>query len=319
MNEFSIILPILHCPNCCQKLKIDENLLHCLNCQAEYNNNDGILDLLTKNESKFRKIEQNFWDYKYKNVTADFSDNRTFYFHDHFRRPLINLPNGSLILELGCGTRADSMEIAKSGKVSIATDISIQALRNARDLAGKYGVLNRMKFILAEAEKLPFADNSFDGAMMAASFHHLENPAIGLQEMKRVVKNNGYIILGVEPASWPYKTIFKFLKPLKKYIRNKRQRGVDSIADDQTPGFNKKSLRKLFSQQGLEILEIKPIKFTLEFYDSYLRLKHRLAGREPKPSKKLQRFYNGVDKLLLSTPGFKQFPWHWNLISRVKK
>ena len=57
--------------------------------------------------------------------------------------------------------------------------------------------------------------------LIAAAFHHLENPEKGLIEIKRVLKNDGLLILGVEPNKWPYQTVYTILSPLKKLIRKK--------------------------------------------------------------------------------------------------
>jgi hypothetical protein len=42
--------------------------------------------------------------------------------------------------------------------------------------------------IAASAEKLPFGDGSFDGAMAIATVHHWQHPLAGLREMRRVAR-----------------------------------------------------------------------------------------------------------------------------------
>jgi len=310
---------ILRCPQCQLKLKYKDESLICNNCQVIYKVENNTYNMIWSKSDKFAKIEQKFWDYTYNQEEERTAENRNSYFHQHFRQPLLDLPNGSLILELGCGSRADSLEIAQSGKNVIATDISPIALKQAKKLAQKMKVESKIHFLLADAEHLPFTDNCFDGVLMAASFHHLKNPLAGLREMKRVVKSNGYIILGVEPNSWPYKSIYKILEPIKKYIRKKRQRGIDSIADDTTEGFGKNQLVKIFKELNLEIIEIKPVKFILEFYDSYIRLKSRMTKKIIFPSNKVQNIITKMDKIFENIPVINNFPWHWNIISRVKK
>ena len=42
--------------------------------------------------------------------------------------------------------------------------------------------------VVAEAERLPFVDDSFDAAMAVATVHHWHDPAAGLAEMRRVAR-----------------------------------------------------------------------------------------------------------------------------------
>lgn len=307
---------IVRCPQCHHTL--DKDFL-CQSCHIQYTIKNGIANLLVPEQKDFNQTEQRFWDYTYQREGKRSLDKRNFYYHEHFRRPLLNLPDRAVILEVGCGNRADSMELAMAGKRVIATDVSLQALMNARQLAEEAKLSESLEFIAADAEQLPFHDSSFDGALIAAALHHLQDPLIGLQEMKRVVKNGGIISIGVEPASWPYYTIFKILSPIKHYIRQKRQRQLNSIADDTTNGFSRRQLKKLLTQADLEIIEIRPVKYSLEIYDSYRRLVERLTHRSSNPSLRIQTLLSQLDQQIEKIPLLNYFSWHWNIISRVRK
>ena len=54
-------------------------------------------------------------------------------------------------------------------------------------------------FVAASATAMPFADNSFDAVWSIWTLEHLSSPERGLSEMRRVVRNGGYILLFV---SW---------------------------------------------------------------------------------------------------------------------
>jgi ubiquinone/menaquinone biosynthesis C-methylase UbiE len=266
----------------------------------------------------FRDTEEEFWNYAYTQEGERAVQNRNSYFHHHFRKPLIGLPHGSLVLELGCGNRADALEIAQSGHQVIETDISWQALQYSKKLAEKNGAVQNSHYVLAEAEHLPFGDHVFDGVLIAAALHHLSDPLNGLKEMARVVKPGGYIILGVEPNKWPYLTIYRLLSPLKRYIRRKRQRHVDSIADDQTEGFSKNDLKKLCHLANLRIVEILPVKFFTEIYDSYIRLKNRLTTKNNASSARIVNALTKADIALSRIPLINNLAWHWNVIAKVQ-
>ena len=65
--------------------------------------------------------------------------------------------------------------------------------------------------IVADAHALPFADNSFENIVMVDVLHHLECPINFLKEAKRVLKDEGRLIM-IEPkisfVSWIFYNFF---------------------------------------------------------------------------------------------------------------
>jgi ubiquinone/menaquinone biosynthesis C-methylase UbiE len=58
----------------------------------------------------------------------------------------------------------------------------------------------RIKFIEGEAENIPLPDEYFDNVVASASFHHFSDQHKALEEMKRVLKPGGkIIILEIDP------------------------------------------------------------------------------------------------------------------------
>ena len=51
------------------------------------------------------------------------------------------------------------------------------------------------KFIEGEVENIPLPSEHFDKIVASASFHHFPNQDKGLEEMKRVLKTNGKMLL----------------------------------------------------------------------------------------------------------------------------
>lgn len=265
---------------------------------------------------EFKKIENQYWNEFYSKQDIDYKPSRGLTYHADFKNPLKNLSAGSKILELGCGIRCDGIELALRGLKVYETDISEVAIEKAKELYTKLNLENNGCFIKCDAENLPFDDNFFDAAFIAASFHHLPNPTIALKEMKRVTKKGGYIILGMEPNAWPYFSLFILLKPLKKIIRRYNKKFFHSVADDSTHGFTKNQLQKIFQNVGLEIVAIKRAKYLSEFYDSGLRLLSKIF-RKPFLSKhKTQQFLGHIDKFISKIPVINLFNWHWNVIAK---
>ncbi|MBL7129830.1 MAG: methyltransferase domain-containing protein [Candidatus Omnitrophica bacterium] len=88
----------------------------------------------------------------------------------------INLRRESKILDVGCGNGTFTYYFQKMYKHIYGTDMSIFQLKTN----------SCSNLICAGAYKLPFKDNSFDLVFSANLFHHLESPALAIQEMKRV-------------------------------------------------------------------------------------------------------------------------------------
>ncbi len=49
---------------------------------------------------------------------------------------------------------------------------------------------------VTDSENLPWADSSFDIVTCILSFHHYPDPSKSLNEITRIMKNNGHLILG---------------------------------------------------------------------------------------------------------------------------
>lgn len=60
--------------------------------------------------------------------------------------------------------------------------------------------LDRVEFLTADAQNLPFRDNWFDFSFSQNAFEHIPNPEIALREAFRVTKPGGYIYLMFDPV-----------------------------------------------------------------------------------------------------------------------
>jgi len=103
-------------------------------------------------------------------------------------------------LEIGAGTGYFSLNLLQAGVVGEATctDISpgmvATLARNARRLALD------VRTARADAESLPFADESFDLVLGHAVLHHLPNLRRAFAEFHRVLRPGGRIVFAGEPS-----------------------------------------------------------------------------------------------------------------------
>jgi SAM-dependent methyltransferase len=103
-------------------------------------------------------------------------------------------------LEVGAGTGYFSLNLLRAGIVHDATctDISPGMLRTLRANADRLGL--DVKTSRADAESLPFAEESFDLVLGHAVLHHLPDLERAFSEFHRVLKPGGWIAFAGEPS-----------------------------------------------------------------------------------------------------------------------
>ena len=109
-----------------------------------------------------------------------------------WRRDQWDRVEGDEILELGVGT-GKNLPYYPEGRDITAIDIAPKMLKRARRRAEKEGV--EVALLEADAQDLPFDDNSFDAAVATFVFCSVPDPVQGLKEALRVVRPGGQLIL----------------------------------------------------------------------------------------------------------------------------
>jgi demethylmenaquinone methyltransferase/2-methoxy-6-polyprenyl-1,4-benzoquinol methylase len=100
--------------------------------------------------------------------------------------PILNRGD-AVVLDLCCGTGDLALALARAGSARVVgADFAHPMLVQADIKSG-----GKIKFLEADALKLPFAGGSFDLVTAAFGFRNLANYEDGLQEMMRVLKPGG--------------------------------------------------------------------------------------------------------------------------------
>ena len=116
--------------------------------------------------------------------------------YDRFFRPrnparlaeLADLPVPGFLLDVGGGTGRVAQSLKPWQQSIIVVDLSFQMLQNA-------GRKDGLGTVCAPAERLPFADESFDRIIMVDALHHVCSQAKAVQEMWRLVRPGGKIVI----------------------------------------------------------------------------------------------------------------------------
>ncbi|MFN3231829.1 MAG: class I SAM-dependent methyltransferase [Alphaproteobacteria bacterium] len=98
------------------------------------------------------------------------------------------------VLDVSCGPGSIVAAFAQRVSHAIGLDTTEAMLAEARKLAAAEGLQN-VDWYLGDAYALPFPNAHFDITSCRFAFHHLQNPAGALQEMLRVTRPGGKIIV----------------------------------------------------------------------------------------------------------------------------
>jgi ubiquinone/menaquinone biosynthesis C-methylase UbiE len=109
---------------------------------------------------------------------------------------------GRRVLEIGCGGAQCSRWLAQQGADVVAFDLSGEQLRQAAALNVSTGV--QVPLLLADAQRLPFADASFDLACSAyGAVPFVADSAGVMREVARVLRPGGrWVFSTTHPIRW---------------------------------------------------------------------------------------------------------------------
>lgn len=143
------------------------------------------------------------------------------------------------VLEIGCGAGFLSVALAQCGFQVCSIDSSAAMVEQARANATAAGVADAISLAVGDVYSLAFNMASFDLVVAVGVIPWLAQPELAMQEMARVLKPDGYLILTadnrarlnihLDPSLYP-----GFL-PLKRFAKNAldrtgiRRRSADEV------------------------------------------------------------------------------------------
>ncbi len=142
-----------------------------------------------------------------------------------------------LILDVATGTGDFAIEALKTNaKKIIGVDISEGMLNIGKEKIKKLHLTEKIELQVADAEKLPFADNYFDAITVGFGVRNFENLEKGLKDMLRVLKPNGDLVIiefskpkGIFSAF--YKIYFRHITPAIGKLFSKDHRAYSYLPE----------------------------------------------------------------------------------------
>ncbi len=128
----------------------------------------------------------------------------------------LELPPGARILDAGCGSGRNMVELARSGTVT-GVELSETSVALARER--KTG-----EVIAGSVLEMPFPDDSFDLAVSLDVIEHLEDDLAALRELRRTVAPGGALLIMVPAYQWLWSGHDEINHHHRRYTRRSLQR-----------------------------------------------------------------------------------------------
>jgi ubiquinone/menaquinone biosynthesis C-methylase UbiE len=105
----------------------------------------------------------------------------------------LQVPDGTKILDIACGTGNYTAALKESGLDIIGSDVSSEMIMKAKEKS------NNIEWDLADVNQLPYDDNTFKGVTCILAIHHFGDLFVPFQEVYRVIDKGRFVIFTSSP------------------------------------------------------------------------------------------------------------------------
>lgn len=179
-----------------------------------------------------------------------------------WRNKMVNLLEArkpASILDVATGTGDLAIAMAKiTPQKIVGIDISEKMLEVGKTKLTNLGLDALITLRQADAEKIPFSDNSFHAVTVAFGVRNYENLALGLSEMTRVLRPGGILMIleFSHPESFPMKQLYTFyarhIIPLLGRTVSKNRQAYQYLPDSVAAFPSGNAFVKILEQTGLK-------------------------------------------------------------------
>ena len=227
------------------------------------------------------------------------------------------LPPGSQVLEVGCGAGFMALALAQRGFRVHAIDSVESMIEQAQRHAAEAGLGERLSLAVGDVYNLAFEQESFDLVIAIGVIPWLEQPELAMQEMARVTRPGGHVILtttnrmGLNCLLDPW--LNPALAPLKRRVKHTlewlglRRRSTD----EREVTFNNFHDRHFIDEAltRVELIKTKGITHGFEFSICY---RHKVLP-EPLATAVHRRLQRLADR---NVPGFRSLGMAYFVLAR---
>lgn len=172
------------------------------------------------------------------------------------------------LLEVGCGLGTDLLQFARRGAIVTGVDLTPRGIELVRKRFAMEGLSVDAR--VADAEQLPFDDETFDAVYSFGVLHHTPNTAKAVNEVHRVLKPGGRIIIMLYHTRSAHVQLGTVYARLSAKLRN-RIRGTEDwvrVYDgDGNPlgkSYTRNEVRSMFARfSNLRLTTVDPLRRNL--------------------------------------------------------
>lgn len=121
--------------------------------------------------------------------------------------------SGKSVLDFGCGTGWLTIDLLKKGAEVFSIDISGKSIERTIERVKQFDLGDMHQAAVMDCLSLDFADNTFDVIAGNGILHHLPDIDLAIQEIKRVLKPNGYAVFYEPLGHNPLINLYRRLTP----------------------------------------------------------------------------------------------------------
>jgi 2-polyprenyl-3-methyl-5-hydroxy-6-metoxy-1,4-benzoquinol methylase len=212
-------------------------------------------------------------------------------FNKEFRFKIMGPLAGKHILDVGCGSGMNAVQLAKLGATVTGIDLSRKEIELAHRRAQVNGVSDFVTLMCSPIEIADIADNTFDIIWVDAVLHHLlDELDLTLQRLVGWVRPDGLLV---------------FAEPINLFEPLRRLRKLAPARTDVTPG--ERPLVQTEVDSVLHYLDDPKIRYFMLFgrLDQFVLTRHSYE-RSSLPRKMLSNVIALLDYALLSLPGIRR-------------
>ena len=156
---------------------------------------------------------------KYAQEYDEWFDANRLAYESEVRALKMFIPQDSNGLEVGVGTGRFA--------VPLGVKVGVEPAKAMAARARKRGI----EVYEATAEKLPFADSSFDFVLIVVTLCFVQDPLQALKEAKRVLKLGGYIVIGLIDRESFLGKLYESKKKESKFYRHATFYSIKQVSD----------------------------------------------------------------------------------------
>ncbi len=180
------------------------------------------------------------------------------------RELALDKPESILDVATGTGDFAfEAMRLKPTEMVGI--DISDGMLNVGREKIKKRKLTDKMEFINADSEDLPFENNHFDAVTVSFGVRNFQNLLKGLKEINRVLKPDGKVVIleFSKPRKFPLKQAyflyFKFIMPVVGKLVSKDKSAYAYLPQSVMAFPEGKDFENILDKAGFKSVNTQPV------------------------------------------------------------